>query len=486
IIPSSAHCGCRTSFWSFQIMMLKLTQQTAETSDEIGSDQRILSSQTFIQIKFQKQQQEEIQTRLPLELRVKRLAFNAVFQRRRSVSCGTSTSHHFSNSDKNKQHSKFQCRRSVNSGVPYKHLNHHTINSNSFKFQCRRNVSSGTSTSHHISNSDRYKPYPEIQHYQCRCSDSVSIDRDFQSNISNKKLESTSTNYHTIKKNRHLRHQLGNSQSPTKLMMTLTIIFFDGNVRSRLVLFKDAWQEVNAPTDRMLLGISARWTVPVQKVASLLKNNPITPQSKGLRQSLQEGLKENIIKITNPKEMFHFNRVFTVPRKDGSLRRQIDCRKANNLTQLIHFKKDHLCRILESVYSGDWFISLDIYAAYSHIKADQSLQPFLAISVNNNVYTHTVMPFGLSRAPYIFTKIPYDCIYPLQDQQRIKIFAYTDDILKISKSYAEAESQVNRVANQLTKLDWIEQRIRQYLEQDGILDLEQLHHCQKIFFGGII
>ncbi|KAA6374338.1 MAG: putative Transposon Tf2-6 polyprotein, partial [Streblomastix strix] len=204
-----------------------------------------------------------------------------------------------------------------------------------------------------------------------------------------------------------------------------------------------------------LLGISSKWIIPEHKAASLLKNNLIASQGKGLRQSLEEDLKENIIKITNPKEIIHFNRVFTIPKKDGSLRRVIDCRAVNNLTEPIHFKMDHLSRILESVYPGDWFTSLDIHAAYSHIKVDQSLQPFLAFSVNKNIYIHTAMPFGLSRAPYIFTKILHDCLHPLQVQQRIKIFAYIDDILIISKTYAEAESQVNRVANHLTKLGFL-------------------------------
>ncbi|KAA6395015.1 MAG: hypothetical protein EZS28_009461 [Streblomastix strix] len=130
----------------------------------------------------------------------------------------------------------------------------------------------------------------------------------------------------------------------------------------------------------MLLGISARWTVLVHKAASLLKNNPIASQGKGLRKSLEEDFKEIIIMVINPKKIIHFNRVSAVPMKDGSLRGEKDCREVNNQTEPIHFKIDNQGRKQESVYPGDWFSFFDIHATCSYIKVDQSLQPFLAFS----------------------------------------------------------------------------------------------------------
>ena len=66
-------------------------------------------------------------------------------------------------------------------------------------------------------------------------------------------------------------------------------------------------------------------------------------------------------------------------------------------------------------------ISFDLKSGYHHIEIHKNFQKFLGYSWKSSktnklkYYVFTVLPFGLSSAPYVFTK----CLKPLQKYWRL-------------------------------------------------------------------
>jgi len=68
----------------------------------------------------------------------------------------------------------------------------------------------------------------------------------------------------------------------------------------------------------------------------------------------------------------------------------------------------------------------DLRSGYHHFDVASSSQTYLGFSWKEKCYVFTVLPFGLSSSPYIFTK----CLRPLVKHWRkcgIRIVLYLDD-----------------------------------------------------------
>ena len=62
-----------------------------------------------------------------------------------------------------------------------------------------------------------------------------------------------------------------------------------------------------------------------------------------------------------------------------------------------YFEKDCFC------------IKFDLKSGYHNIDISEEFQTYLGFSWNQKYYRYTVLPFGLSSAPFIFTK----CLRPV-------------------------------------------------------------------------
>ena len=75
---------------------------------------------------------------------------------------------------------------------------------------------------------------------------------------------------------------------------------------------------------------------------------------------------------------------------------------------------------------GDFMFSFDLKSGYHHVDIAQEHWKYLGFSWQNHFYVFTVLPFGLSSACYIFTKL----VCPLVKYWRAKglrIIVYLDD-----------------------------------------------------------
>lgn len=83
-------------------------------------------------------------------------------------------------------------------------------------------------------------------------------------------------------------------------------------------------------------------------------------------------------------------------------------------------------------------IKFDLKSGYHHIDICKECQTFLGFECKGEYYCFTVLPFGLSTAPYIFTK----CLRAMVKNWRsnnIKIVLYLDDGLAMAESFEECQ-----------------------------------------------
>ena len=105
-----------------------------------------------------------------------------------------------------------------------------------------------------------------------------------------------------------------------------------------------------------------------------------------------------------------------------------------------------------------YMFSFDLKSGYHHVEIFQPHQTFLGFSWNfqgeTRYYIFTVLPFGLSAAPYIFTKI----LRPLVGWWRangIYIAVFLDDGWSIADDYSSAKIIASRVRSDIHQARFI-------------------------------
>ena len=112
-------------------------------------------------------------------------------------------------------------------------------------------------------------------------------------------------------------------------------------------------------------------------------------------------------------------------------------------------------KIAAQYFQKDSYLyKFDLKSGYFHIDICPSHMTYLGFSWNSKFYCYTVLPFGLSSAPYIFTK----CLRPMVKfwrQNSIKIVLYLDDGLGVSESERSCTTDIEFVTHSLANAGFI-------------------------------
>ena len=137
--------------------------------------------------------------------------------------------------------------------------------------------------------------------------------------------------------------------------------------------------------------------------------------------------KEAIIEVEYDKSMFISN-IFLVPKPDGSSRVIIDLSKLNEFIQKESFKMDSLETAKDLMRKNVWMASLDLKDAYFSLPIAEEFQKFLVFQWDGKFYKYVVLPFGITLAPRVFTKVMKPVLVKMR-QLGFHIVAYLDDFL---------------------------------------------------------
>merc|ERR1712121_262858 len=153
-----------------------------------------------------------------------------------------------------------------------------------------------------------------------------------------------------------------------------------------------------------------------------------------------------------------FSRMFTVPKKDQRIRPVIDLSELNKLLIVPKFKMQTISSISNTILSPCWGTTTDLEDAYLKVPIALSSQKYLAFTVFDpeikayRVFLFQVMPFGLSSAPWTFTRI----VKPIKKAlhlQGIDLHTYLDDFLNVASSSLLADHQTSYIYQRLQSLN---------------------------------
>lgn len=155
-----------------------------------------------------------------------------------------------------------------------------------------------------------------------------------------------------------------------------------------------------------------------------------------------------------PRQRCYQSRIFLVPKKDGSKRLILDLSRLNEFIDCPHFKMTNHVTAAGLINPPAWATSIDLKDAYYHVPIRKNLHKFLAFQLGDELFFFRALPFGLSPAPLIFTKLLNAPLQTLR-KEGVHVLGYIDDLLIWGASAQEALASTQRALDLLQSLGFL-------------------------------
>nr|CAH7764042.1 unnamed protein product [Callosobruchus chinensis] len=128
----------------------------------------------------------------------------------------------------------------------------------------------------------------------------------------------------------------------------------------------------------------------------------------------------------------------------------LNLKRLNTFLSCPHFKLEDF-RSVKNISKDCYMANIDLKDAYFLLPIHKKYRKFLKFGYNNQLYEFTCMPFGLSIAPFIFTKIFKPIMNHLRSLGFLSVL-YLDDILLFGKNKQDCYNNVNYTTKLLKSL----------------------------------
>jgi hypothetical protein len=238
------------------------------------------------------------------------------------------------------------------------------------------------------------------------------------------------------RKNGPRRQGIANRKLPPRLLLTppkreepFSVPFPSIPVGGRLTHFLSQWEKI---TTDYWGGLHLQFlrSPPLSAIPISLSHTSDKEKRILLSEEVQSLiLKGAIERVQDPFQSPGFySRVFLVPKKTGGMKPVIDLSILNTFLLVPHFKMETNRSIRSCIHPGMWTTSLDLMDAYFHIPIAPPFRKFLRFVWDNTVYQFQTLPFGISTAPLVFTRVFQTVIAHLHTLS-VQIHSYLDDSL---------------------------------------------------------
>ena len=172
--------------------------------------------------------------------------------------------------------------------------------------------------------------------------------------------------------------------------------------------------------------------------------------------------------ITNLLNKGCISEVFTKPKvvnpltvaynKNGKPRMVLDCRHINPHLFKFRFKYEDSATARELFDGYDFLFGYDLKSAYHHIQIFSQCRQYLGFSWKTNnltkFYVFNVLPFGISTAGYIFTKVTREVVKYFRSQG-MRVVMFLDDGLGGSNDFESCLTVSQKVKLELESLGFL-------------------------------
>ena len=138
-----------------------------------------------------------------------------------------------------------------------------------------------------------------------------------------------------------------------------------------------------------------------------LQSGSTNPHKNALLETeLRKLLKKGAIEVLPDKSSLRFySRLFLVPKPSNKWRPIIDLSHLNDFVQIPKFKMDTPQNVMSSLKKDCWVYSLELKDAYLQVPIHQRSRKYHWMELQGTIYQSTSLPFGISTAPWLFTRI---------------------------------------------------------------------------------
>ncbi|XP_071575169.1 uncharacterized protein [Temnothorax nylanderi] len=165
-------------------------------------------------------------------------------------------------------------------------------------------------------------------------------------------------------------------------------------------------------------------------------------------------LYKGAITVVEPSADQFLSSFFLVEKSSGGVRFVLNLRDLNTFLSPPHFKLEDWRTVVQLLLPGTYMATLDLEDAYLLVPIHPDDRKFLCFQWRGVVYAFAALPFGLSTAPYIFTKI----LRPVTTYLRRRGFSsvlYLDDFLMFGSSPENCLDNVHKHIELLSSLGFI-------------------------------
>lgn len=156
-----------------------------------------------------------------------------------------------------------------------------------------------------------------------------------------------------------------------------------------------------------------------------------TAANSAVKDFIQAGIIER-----SPSQNTNFLTTFFTVQEPNKRRPVLDCQNLNKFIQCEHFKMEGIPALRGLVKPGDSIYKRDLKNAYVVVPIHPDSRDFLSFRNQRVIYRYCSLPFGLSSAPRIFSKIIKYAMEPLT-KAGIRLVYYLDGICSLAKSKME-------------------------------------------------
>ena len=226
-------------------------------------------------------------------------------------------------------------------------------------------------------------------------------------------------------------------------------------VRGRLRQNMQFWKDIG--TSRWVLDIIGRgYYLPLvaDPKKKLFKNHAsVAQQAEFVESAILKLLVAGSVLETDQEHIHICSPLGVVPKKNNKFRLILDLRYLNQHLASFKFKFEDLRVASQLLDLGDWFFTFDLFNGYHHIDIGVEHRKYLGFSElegKDRFFTFASLPFGLSTAPYVFTKVMKPLVSYWRGNAK-KLLMYMDDGIGAAASETAASQLATEVKNDLDR-----------------------------------
>ena len=206
----------------------------------------------------------------------------------------------------------------------------------------------------------------------------------------------------------------------------------DSQTANRLGTFLTNWKLLTS--DKWTLQAVTGYKIPFLRTSRQWRPRPtvtkVGQQSELMRESIQSVISKGAITVVAPHTQQFISTVFLVEKGQGTgeFRPVINLRALNRFLPKEKFKMEGLHTARSLLRSGDFMMKLDLKDAYYAVAIHQDSRKYLRFQFEGTTFEFRCLPFGLSLAPWVFTRILRPVVAKLRSEG-VRTVMYLDDHL---------------------------------------------------------